>query len=106
MPGAPARASARERWITVCHCFAEAVRGGIPYHCLPCVKQWHPVVTNAGLGKIVRQIGWLFPLRIRSFGFSNSTVVWGSTDSVSQTFDPITASCPITVWPPSSVALA
>jgi hypothetical protein len=34
--------------MTVCHCFAEAVRGGTLQHCLPYVKQWHTLVTNAG----------------------------------------------------------
>ena len=44
----PAFFTSAGRWITVCHCFAEAVRDGTPHHCLPYVKQWHTVVKNAG----------------------------------------------------------
>ena len=44
----PAFLTNTPRWITVCHCFAEAVRGATPQHCLPYVKQWHTVVRNAG----------------------------------------------------------
>ena len=43
---------------------------------------------------------------MRSFGFSSTTVVRGSTLRVSQTLEPITESWPITVMPPSTVALA
>jgi len=34
--------------MTVCHCFAEAVPVPSPLHCLPCGKQWHTGVRNAG----------------------------------------------------------
>ena len=44
--------------------------------------------------------------RMRSLGFSIVTVVCGPTDSVSHTLDPTTESCPMTVAPPSTVALA
>jgi len=53
--------------------------------------------------------GWnssCLPPRIRRRGFSRTTVVLDSTGCVSQTFDPITESWPITVCPPNSVALA
>ena len=50
--------------------------------------------------------GAVFVPRSRSFGFSSTTVVSGGTLSVSHTFDPTTDRAPITVWPPSTVALA
>jgi hypothetical protein len=33
---------------TVCHCFAEAVRGMIGWPGTTCAKQWHAVVRSAG----------------------------------------------------------
>jgi hypothetical protein len=35
----------------VCHCFAEAVPSSVLQHCLPCGKQWHTEVRNAGYGR-------------------------------------------------------